>query len=65
LIGYGSPADATPGQVLAAADEMISGLIADALGHAGGPLAGACERSAGFQRAWWGPPPGPPFAPGG
>ena len=34
-----------------------------ALGHPGGPLAGACEQAGGFLRSWWGEPPGPPFAP--
>ena len=49
-------------QVLAAVEARIAGLIGAALGHPGGPLAGACEQAAGFLRSWWGEPPGPPFA---
>jgi glutamate dehydrogenase (NAD(P)+) len=63
VIGYRSAADATPDQVLAAVEARIAGLIGEALGHPGGPLAGACEQAGGFLRSWWGEPPGPPFAP--
>jgi glutamate dehydrogenase (NAD(P)+) len=63
VIGYRSAADATPDQVLAAVETRIAGLIGEALGHPGGPLAGACEQAGGFLRSWWGEPPGPPFAP--
>jgi glutamate dehydrogenase/leucine dehydrogenase len=63
VIGYRSAADATPGQVLAAVEASITGLILEALRHPRGPLAGACEHAAGFLRGWWGEPPGPPFAP--
>ena len=63
VIGYRSPADATPEQVLAAVEARIGELIRAALGHPGGPLAGACEQAGGFLRSWWGEPPGPPFAP--
>ena len=63
VIGYRSPADATPDQVLAAVEARIGELIRAALGHPGGPLAGACEQAGGFLRSWWGEPPGPPFAP--
>ena len=63
VIGYRSAADATPDQVLAAVEARIGGLIGEALGHPGGPLAGACEQAGGFLRSWWGEPPGPPFAP--
>jgi len=63
VIGYRSAADASPGEVLAAVDEVITGLIREAMSHPGGPLAGACERAAGFLRGWWGEPPAPPFAP--
>jgi glutamate dehydrogenase (NAD(P)+) len=63
VIGYRSPADATPDQVLAAVEARIGELIRAALGHPDGPLAGACERAGGFLRSWWGEPPGPPFAP--
>ena len=62
VIGYRSATDATPDQVLAAVEARIAGLIGEALGHPGGPLAGACEQAAGFLRSWWGEPPGPPFA---
>ena len=62
VIGYRSASDATPEQVLAAVEARIAGLIGAALGHPGGPLAGACEQAAGFLRSWWGDPPGPPFA---
>jgi glutamate dehydrogenase/leucine dehydrogenase len=63
VIGYRSPADAAPGQVLAAVEATISGLIRQALDHEDGPLAGACERAGAFLRGWWGEPPAPPFAP--
>ena len=63
VIGYRSAADAAPGQVLAAVEARISGLILEALRHPSGPLAGACERAGGFLRGWWGEPPAPPFAP--
>ncbi len=62
VIGYRSAADATTDQVLADVGETIAGLIADALGHSEGALAGACERAARFLRTWWGPAPAPPFA---
>jgi len=62
VIGYRSATDATPDKVLAAVEARIAGLIGEALGHPGGPLAGACEQAAGFLRSWWGEPPGPPFA---
>jgi glutamate dehydrogenase (NAD(P)+) len=62
VIGYRSAADATPEQVLADAGQRIADLILEALGHQGGPLAGACERAASFLRSWRGDPPGPPFA---
>ena len=62
VIGYGAASDATPQQVLAEAGDTIGGRVLDALGHPGGPLAGACERAASFLRGWWGDPPVPPFA---
>jgi glutamate dehydrogenase (NAD(P)+) len=64
VIGYRSAPDATPGQVLAAVESRITELVLDALGHPGGPLAGACERARAFLRGWWGEPPDPPFAAG-
>jgi glutamate dehydrogenase (NAD(P)+) len=65
VIGYRSAGDATPQQVLADAGDRIAELIREALGHPGGPLAGACERAATFLRGWCGQAPGPPFAPPG
>ena len=64
VIGYRSAADATPDEVLAAVEAMVTGLILEALGHPSGPLAGACDRAGRFLRGWWGEPPGPPYAPG-
>jgi glutamate dehydrogenase (NAD(P)+) len=63
VIGYRSAAGASPGQVLAAVEATISGLIRQALDHADGPLAAACDQAGAFLRGWWGEPPGPPFAP--
>ena len=62
VIGYRSARDATPEQVLADAGKLIAELIRDAMDHPAGPLAGACERAAGFLRGWRADPPGPPFA---
>ena len=62
VIGYRSAVDATPDQVLATVEARIGELIRAALGHPGGPLAGACEQAGGFLRSWWGEPPRPPFA---
>jgi glutamate dehydrogenase/leucine dehydrogenase len=62
VIGYRSAPDTTPEQVLTDVGDKIGALIRDALGHPGGPLAGACERAAAFLRTWCGDPPGPPFA---
>ena len=63
VIGYRSAADATPAEILAAADIRITGLILQALRHHDGPLAGACERARTFLRSWRGEPPDPPFVP--
>jgi glutamate dehydrogenase (NAD(P)+) len=63
VIGYRSAADATPAKVLADVEARITELILAALGHPGGPLAGACEHAGQFLRGWWGEPPRPPFAP--
>jgi glutamate dehydrogenase/leucine dehydrogenase len=63
VIGYRSPVGATPEAVLDAVGATITELIAEALRHRDGPLAGACERAGSFLRGWWGQPPGPPFAP--
>jgi glutamate dehydrogenase (NAD(P)+) len=65
VIGYRSAAGASPEQVLAGAGARIAELITEALGHPGGPLAGACARAGEFLRGWWGEPPGAPFAPAG
>ena len=65
VIGYRSAADATPDEVLAAVEAMVTGLIFEALHHPAGPLARACERAGRFLRGWWGEPPGPPYAPEG
>jgi glutamate dehydrogenase (NAD(P)+) len=62
VIGYRAARDAGPEQVLSDAGDVISSLIAEALEHPGGPLAGGCERAATFLRGWWGEPPDPPFA---
>ncbi len=62
VIGYRSPPDATPDQVLAAVEATIGGIISEALSHRDGPLAGASERAGRFLRGWWGEPPPPPFA---
>ena len=65
VIGYRSAREATPQHVLADVEEKVTALIAESLGHQDGPLAGACERAAGFLRSWWGDPPGAPFAAAG
>jgi glutamate dehydrogenase (NAD(P)+) len=63
VIGYRSPAGATPEEVLAAVGATITELILEVLRHHDGPLAGACQRAESFLRSWWGEPSGPPFAP--
>jgi len=65
VIGYRSPSDATPDEVLASVQARINGLILEALAHPSGPLAGACDRADRFLRGWWGEPPGPAYAPEG
>jgi glutamate dehydrogenase/leucine dehydrogenase len=62
VMGYRSPADATPQQVLAQVEDTVTALIGAAVQHPAGPLAGACEHAAGFLRGWWGDPPAPPLA---
>jgi glutamate dehydrogenase/leucine dehydrogenase len=62
VIGYRSPVDATPAEVLAAVEDKVTGLITEALRHPDGALAGACEIAGKFLRGWWGEPPSPPFA---
>jgi glutamate dehydrogenase (NAD(P)+) len=62
VLGYRSPPEATPAQVLAAVDSRITEIISEALNHRSGPLLGACEHAAAFLRSWWGEPPAPPFA---
>jgi glutamate dehydrogenase/leucine dehydrogenase len=63
VIGYRSPGDATPEQVLADVERTVGELIAETMEHPDGPLAGGCQRAAEFLRGWWGEPPRPPFAP--
>jgi glutamate dehydrogenase (NAD(P)+) len=63
VIGYRSPPEARPDQVLAVVTEKITGIMQAALTYSGGPLAGACDEAARFLRTWWGEPPAPPFAP--
>jgi glutamate dehydrogenase (NAD(P)+) len=63
VIGYRSPAGATPDQVLAGVEATIGAIIGAALAHRDGPLTGACQRASEFLRGWWGEPPAPPFAP--
>jgi glutamate dehydrogenase (NAD(P)+) len=63
VIGYRSPAAATPAEVLAAVEDRITRLILEAMHHDDGPLTGACDQAATFLRSWWGDPPRPPFAP--
>jgi glutamate dehydrogenase (NAD(P)+) len=65
VLGYRSPGDASPDQVLGAAGARIAELIQAALDHPDGPMAGACAQAAEFLRGWWGEPPGSPFAPEG
>jgi glutamate dehydrogenase (NAD(P)+) len=63
VIGYRSAADASPAEILARVESVISGVIRESLGHPDGPLAGANELAGNFLRGWWGEPPDPPFAP--
>jgi glutamate dehydrogenase/leucine dehydrogenase len=64
VIGYQSPRDATPDQVLAAVDATITALVEEVSGHPDGPFAGACERAERFVASWWqgGPPAERPVA---
>jgi glutamate dehydrogenase (NAD(P)+) len=63
VIGYRSDADASPAEILARVESVISGVIRESLDHPDGPLAGANELAGKFLRGWWGEPPDPPFAP--
>lgn len=63
VIGYRSPREATPDQVLAAVTDKITGILLTAFDHPDGPLTGACDEAGEFLRGWWGEPPPPPFAP--
>jgi glutamate dehydrogenase/leucine dehydrogenase len=65
VIGYRSPPDATPAEVLSSVETRITELIRQALSHPDGPLAGASEHAGNFLRTWWGEPPAPPIAPQG
>lgn len=62
VLGYRSALEASPETVLADVGCKIAELTSEALGHPGGPLAGACERAATFLRSWWGEAPAPPFS---
>ncbi len=62
VLGYRSPPEDTPAQVLAAVATRISEMISAVLDHPSGPLFGACEDAAAFLRSWWGEAPVPPFA---
>ena len=62
VLGYRSPAEATPAQVLTAVENRITEILSGALDHQKGPLEGACEQAATFLRTWWGEAPVPPFA---
>jgi glutamate dehydrogenase (NAD(P)+) len=57
VIGYQSPADATPDQVLAAVADKINEAMQPTLKHPSGPLTAACQRAAAFLRTWWDEPP--------
>ena len=63
VIGYRSPLDATPQQVLADVESRIADLTRESMGHPDGPMAGAIAIAARFVRTWWGDPPPPPVAP--
>jgi len=63
VIGYRSGGGASPAEILARAESVISGVIRESLGHRDGPLAGAIDLAGKFLRGWWGEPPDPPFAP--
>lgn len=60
VIGYQSPRDATPDQVLAAVEATITAMVDEVSGHPDGPYAGACELAERFVASWW--PGGPPTA---
>jgi glutamate dehydrogenase (NAD(P)+) len=63
VIGYRSPGEATPAQVLAAVQATIAALTGEVMDGQGGPVAAACARAQAFVRGWWGEPPAPPYAP--
>jgi glutamate dehydrogenase (NAD(P)+) len=63
VIGYRADADASPAEILAHVESVISGVIRESLGHRDGPLVGAGELAGKFLRGWRGEPPDPPFAP--
>jgi len=65
VIGYRSPRDSSPEQVMASVDARITALVNEAMEHPGGPFAGACAMAERFLRGWRGDeemPPGPPLA---
>jgi glutamate dehydrogenase (NAD(P)+) len=65
VIGYESPADATPSQVLDDVERRIGGMTAEVMAHPEGPFAGGVALAERFIRSWRGDggmPPGPPLA---
>ncbi len=63
VLGYRSPPEDSPAQVLRSAANRITEIISLVMSHPSGPLTGACDHAATFLRSWWGEPPAPPFAP--
>jgi hypothetical protein len=64
VLGYVSPATATPAEVLAGVEARIGDLVRTAADHPGGPFAGACEMAERFLATWVEPdafPSGPPW----
>jgi glutamate dehydrogenase (NAD(P)+) len=65
VIGYRSPGRATPDQVLADVERLLSALVGEASEHPEGPFQGAVELAERFIRRWRGDdglPAGPPLA---
>ena len=65
VIGYESPAEATPEAVLGDVEQRLSALVAEAMSHPEGPFAGAVALAEDFIRSWRADdamPVGPPLA---
>jgi glutamate dehydrogenase/leucine dehydrogenase len=65
VIGYRSPRDATPAEVLTDVQARLAQLVQQILDHPDGALAGGTEIAEAFLATWRGPnglPPGPPLA---